>query len=248
VLPLDVGVNSLTHIDWLSVRDTFGTDIFIPPPAVSAVPAERWTMFTHTDLTGQQPVFDGLMLPPSAASATMRGSPIEDVRFIRDEIANMVWAIERTVEGETGTPLDGSEREAAALPADASAPPSPRPNAPPIRYQIQTHVPQYWIPFLPVKIDPAGDAIALERAAMLRTPGNTPILPSGRILKPQKPGSNPYRVREEEVDRTGTRVSRMVCRARWLDSSTHVWIARRRQIGRGEGSSGLKFDSVNPNT
>ena len=76
VLPLDVGVNSLTHIDWLSVRDTFGTDIFIPPPAVSAVPAERWTMFTHTDLTGQQPVLDGLMLPPSAVSATMRGSPI----------------------------------------------------------------------------------------------------------------------------------------------------------------------------
>src|SRR4029079_4448624 len=112
------------------------------PPAVSALPGERWTMFTHTDLTGQQPVLDGLMLPPSAAAATMRGTPIEDVRFIRDEIANMVWAIERTVEGETGAPLDGSEREAAALPTDASAPPAPRPNAPPIRYQIQTHVPQ----------------------------------------------------------------------------------------------------------
>jgi hypothetical protein len=247
VIPLDVGVNSLTHIDWLSIRDTFGTDIFVPPPAVSTVPGERWTMFAHTDLTGEQPVLDGLMLPPSAASATQRSTPIEDVRFIRDEIANMVWAIERTVEGETGAPLDGAEREAASLPADASAPPSPGPDAPPIRYEIQTRVPQYWIPFLPVKIDPANAAIALERAAMLRTPGNTPILPSGRILTPQKLGSNPYRVREEDVDRTGTRVSRTFCRARWMDGSTHLWVARRRQIGRGEGSSGLKFDSANAN-
>ncbi len=98
-----------------------------------------------------------------------------------------------------------------------------------------------------MKIDPARAAIALERAAMLRAPLNTPILPYGRILNPQKVGTGPYRVQEEEVSRTGVRVSRVYSRARWTDGSTHLWIARRKQTGRGEGSSGLKFDSAAPN-
>jgi len=30
--------------------------------------------------------------------------------------------------------------------------------------------------------------------------------------------------------------------ARWQDSSTHLWIGRRKKAGTGEGSSGLRFD------
>ena len=32
--------------------------------------------------------------------------------------------------------------------------------------------------------------------------------------------------------------------ARWLDGSTLLWASRRKQVGRGEGSSGLRFDRV----
>jgi len=35
-------------------------------------------------------------------------------------------------------------------------------------------------------------------------------------------------------------------RSRWLDGSTHLWIARRKTSGQGEGSSGLKFDLAIP--
>ncbi|CAN5664365.1 hypothetical protein BH18ACI4_BH18ACI4_06700 [soil metagenome] len=28
------------------------------------------------------------------------------------------------------------------------------------------------------------------------------------------------------------------------DGSTHLWLGRRKAVGRGEGSSGLRFDSV----
>ena len=49
---------------------------------------------------------------------------------------------------------------------------------------------------------------------------------------------------EEEVPREGARVTRSYQLARWLDGSTHLWMGRRKQVGRGEGSSGLRFDSV----
>jgi hypothetical protein len=34
--------------------------------------------------------------------------------------------------------------------------------------------------------------------------------------------------------------------ARWIDGATLVWQAYRKQVGRGEGSSGLRFDSLEP--
>ena len=42
------------------------------------------------------------------------------------------------------------------------------------------------------------------------------------------------------------RVSRLVRRARGADGTTHVWIARTRGVGTGEGSSGLVFDQALP--
>ncbi len=47
---------------------------------------------------------------------------------------------------------------------------------------------------------------------------------------------------EVKVPREGVRVRRHYQYTRWFDGSTHVWIGRRKQIGRGEGSRGLGFD------
>ena len=51
-----------------------------------------------------------------------------------------------------------------------------------------------------------------------------------------------YRINEEEVSRSGTRILRASRRTRWLDGTTHLWISRRWRAGRGEGSSGLRYD------
>jgi hypothetical protein len=51
---------------------------------------------------------------------------------------------------------------------------------------------------------------------------------------------------DEEVPREGIRVTRHYQMARWVDGSTWAWLAHRKQVGRGEGSSGLRFDSLNP--
>jgi len=40
------------------------------------------------------------------------------------------------------------------------------------------------------------------------------------------------------------RVVRRLRYTRWTDGSTHLWVAKRKTVGRGEGSSGLRFDHV----
>jgi hypothetical protein len=32
--------------------------------------------------------------------------------------------------------------------------------------------------------------------------------------------------------------------ARWIDGSSHLWVGRRKGVGRGEGSSNLRFDAL----
>jgi hypothetical protein len=104
-------------------------------------------------------------------------------------------------------------------------------------------VPEYWTPLLPVPTDTATLAIRLVRGAVLKPDGSRQIVQSqGRILNPENKA--PLALHEEEVPREGARVIRNYQLARWLDGSTHLWIGRRKQVGRGEGSSGLRFDTA----
>ncbi|HRC61434.1 MAG TPA: hypothetical protein PLD53_10730, partial [Candidatus Propionivibrio aalborgensis] len=51
-------------------------------------------------------------------------------------------------------------------------------------------------------------------------------------------------IREEEVPREGVRLLRERVLACSSNGTTYIWTRRRREVGRGEGSSGLMFDEV----
>jgi len=80
---------------------------------------------------------------------------------------------------------------------------------------------------------------------MLKIDGSPePVRARGHILKPDD--SKGLAIYEEEVPREGIRVTRTFQLARWHDGSTHLWIGRRKAVGSGEGSSGLRFDDLKP--
>ena len=68
------------------------------------------------------------------------------------------------------------------------------------------------------------------------------------LLADARSPGDPVWLYEEEVPRSGVRVSRRRQRARWHDGSVHSWTARRRGSGTGESSSGLAWDVVEPPT
>jgi hypothetical protein len=51
---------------------------------------------------------------------------------------------------------------------------------------------------------------------------------------------------QEEVPREGARVMRRNRMARGTDGRLYAWGARRAETGRGEGSSGLRYDDALP--
>ena len=85
--------------------------------------------------------------------------------------------------------------------------------------------------------------LQLQRGQVLRVDGTPAHGPSlGRILE----SGQALSLYEEEVPREGIHVTRSYQFTRWTDGSSHLWIGRRKGAGSGEGSSGLRFDSLEP--
>ncbi len=236
VVPFDQAVGTVCRIDQLLVHDVFGTVTLVERADKDAAdPGRRWTCFSVATADQNGKPADFFFVPPTAGALRMAGEAIEDVRFIRDEQANYVWAIEQCAEAADGRPWIGHERHVAEI-AKEPVPAAPVSESP-LWYRLQTFVPWHWFPMIPVQLDQASGETALERGEMVRPDGRTPE-PLGRIL-----AGAPHRLREESVPRVGVRVLREPVRSRWTSGDTHLWVARRKLVGRGEGSSGLRYDA-----
>jgi hypothetical protein len=136
-------------------------------------------------------------------------------------------------------------------------------------YRLMSPVPVNWIPFEPVATtaptDPAYD-LAFERRVLLRSvlveaegegagegegapqSRTEEVHPRGLLLRsdPTRPVETepPLRIAEEEIPRDGAVVTRSFQYARWLGGRSYVWLGRAKRTGRGEGSSGLRYDAA----
>jgi hypothetical protein len=241
IIPVDIPVGSISRVRWLVVTDTFGGRTLIP----SARTVDRqtnqgvlnWDMFSLSadprPVAGTaRPIPDALFLPPTLGTS-IQGIVLEDVLLMRDEMANLAWAVERVVESPLGRPVDRTEAYNRARPAAPMGSPSPQDGAPVFRYRLATEVPDHFLPMYPARAESADPPIRLMR-------GGTPL---GRIMEPTRtPTCNPLLLFNEEIPGEGARITRAYQYARWIDGRTYVWIGRRKGAGRGEGSSGLRFD------
>jgi hypothetical protein len=249
-IPYALPVGSLAKTNHILVRDVFGKLTVVRRADNGAAPGtDRWTMFSITDRSGpSEGLSDYFILPPTPGPAMQLGSVLEDVRFGRDEMANMAWGIERTTVSPIGEPRSGRERDA-EIDARRSLPAAPQHSDFPLRYAIESEVPANWIPLLPIQPDPANPSIVLQRGRAVKatSSGPAPVSALSKILNPGPPGSI-YRIAEEEVPRSGLRVERIVYRTRWIDGTSHLWVQRRRRVGAGESQSNLNFDQPLPQT
>lgn len=226
VVPVDVPFGSLVTVESVMYTTTFGERFRVEPTA-TASPDGRWRLFTITTPDGAST--DGLLVPP-AAVAVQDGPAIEEVLFLRDEMANMCWAVERSVQGPSGAALDRArERDDPVPPGRGDV------ERAQLDYLLQTGVPARWIPYLPMS--KGYGAIELVQGAL---PGAPP--PLGRLLNTPGVQALP----DAEIPREGVAVRRVPSMTRRADGSYLRWTTRRVSVGRGEGASRLAFDSAIP--
>jgi hypothetical protein len=229
--PVPITYGSMQAISDLVVRDTFGTHELIAPAADT-----QWAMYRPTGSAAASPA----LAVPSVTVAPLAGDVCEEVRFLRDEMANLVWGVEQIVTDGDGMLRDlADEYVREIVPAVANPP-----NAA-VAYRLMTDVPEYWVPFIPVHI--AGDSRQVGLVeAVLRRPGSLGDVvmssPRSSVLQELRGLVLP----EEEVPSAGIVVRRRWFLARSADGGRHTWAARSVTSGRGEGASGLRFDVAEP--
>ena len=233
VVPYPLDVNTLCEVQGLVVSDVFGQNFLVLPALQD--PENNWqqqAFFHHTEREHRSVQQSRFYLPPALAGR-LESEPLERVHFIRDEMANLVWAIEQILPAASG---GGREVKQYAFDDDGAAPLA---DGAVLRYQLGNWMPANWIPFVPVQTGNSAE-IMLQRASFPGNPG-----PQGAVLRQNLAPDRPvYLLNEEEVPRSGVTVERSFQRTRWLNGRTFCWVGRKKSAGRGEGRSGLAFDQA----
>lgn len=211
LVPLALDAWTVFEAGEVVVTDVFGDRTPAHPPE------GRWNLFRLDAGSGLSSLF--VHAPPAEA---LDGPPVEEVHLLRDEVANVGWAVERRVPH----PLGGSRepREGIEPGAGASglvwtlAPPSP---------------PRNWFPLLPTEIG----RLTLGVVWSARD-----ARPAGRMLDELRAPSR--RLHQEELPLSGVQVTRGWQSARGSDGSLHLWIGRAKSPRLVETAPAVRFDRV----
>ncbi|MDB6107631.1 MAG: hypothetical protein JWO52_7630 [Gammaproteobacteria bacterium] len=257
VIPCTLPSGALAQVRGMAVTNVFGERLWIEAADQGTDNAwGRWSMFTiniRNAPAGSISADTTLLLPPTLGSA-QPGPTQEEIFLVRDEVADMAWGVERTVQLASGISRPGGEvakqtfNFLQALVPGGGKPPA---MAAAVRYQAMNSVPENWIPFIPVHIPNDNRRIQLQRAAMPRiligdpnpaqkVQPSTSLLRQGLDLIP----TQTFFLHEEEVPRAGARLTQHYSRARWTQGQVYTWLRVQKQTGRGEASSGLAFDRL----
>lgn len=242
-LPVTVGITgtaprgTLSRITTLVVTDTFGVRTLIRPSEQTQVNpgATPWSMYK---ISAQGARSDFILMAPTLGVVN-DAQAIEEVRFLRDDMAAMAWAVETQLQGDLDAPVDAYQMYLQRI--KNTPPPGPPPataGEPPIYYTLETPVPDNWIPMVPVQT-PQG-ALYLRRGIMESASPAVNLQARALILEPQ----HPFFVVDRAVPRSGVKVDRYFRYTRSSDGTIFVWLARTSGAGKGSGWSGLRFDIV----
>jgi len=258
LVPYRVPVGTLCEIKGIVVTDVFGQQFFIK----SAIQGQTdnwagWGMYNlstiNPDGARNVPTDTRLLVPPNVVK-NLESDPHEEVHFVRDEMTNSIWAIEVQIPDELGSSIDGHNNSRAFEEVLKQFDTTPPPNVTDVnamfKYTLANTVPENWIPFIPVHIKNNNRDIQLQRASMPRLFNNafTHVRPNTELLRDgiddNDLQTSPYFINEEEVPRAGVKLTSNFQRTRWYNGKIVNWYGYRKQVGRGEGSSGLYYDRV----
>lgn len=178
LFPLQTEFGQFLEVYGITVYDSFGIPVTIKEQAGSkdekpATFGQKWQMFTNAPVRQESPdakSAPGLLFPPTFAR-TLEGAPIEEVSFLRDEMANMLWGVETRLDDGCGSSLDASllasdvsqyveesyqeEVEKAQLSVSLGKKKETvveSTRKADVKYTLMTNVPFNWIPFIPQHI------------------------------------------------------------------------------------------------
>jgi hypothetical protein len=234
-IPLEDAVGHLRQIESVTMVDSFGVSTTLGPVTSGG----DWRLFCLSSGDADALPADLLFLP-NVRGGVIEGEVIEEIAVVRDEDANVAWAVEKLYfDEDAGIPRNrADERPAEGQPdRDGNGLPDELRSLP--AYRLKSSVAAHWIPYIPRLVEGQGPnptQMYLRRARSLESASSADPQYRGKVI------AESWRLNEEEAPRTGLRVQRLWRFARGSDGTAHVWIGRRKDPAMREPTSGLEFD------
>jgi hypothetical protein len=227
--PLLSPTGTLVNVQRMEVEDVMGL-------TTTNRPVEDWSLFHVSGRRASE-----LLIWPTVANPLTGTSALDEVLLGLDEDANLLWAIERRVDGiELVAPDEPAE------PAPTEAPPGQIvvTGARRYRYVPSTTVPPFWHPYV------TSDAGNVRRfvQALLADLNARPVAPrpgpTSRMLRDPAatPADPSHQIAPGTVPRAGLRLDRRHVLGRRTDAQPLLWVQRRRAPLTGPPASELRFD------
>lgn len=263
--PMELNAGMVSKVKGIIVTDVFGNRYFINRQAGDTTSPEtrysgKWEMFTISKKNAYEDkdfTTDGSLFFPPSLARTEESEPIEEVQFLRDEMANLIWAVELKINDGCGKALDGDSYAAEVntelevlTPKHGDAEETEADYS----YLFQNSVPLNWIPFSPVKFKPgepnAIREIRLQRSTipMFIKDRFEPIRPCTSLMRTGIDDNDKVKehkfINEEEILAVGTKVILTNQRTRWFNGKSYNWLGAKKEISRTQANSGLSFDEL----
>jgi|GEM_PF-2088194 len=166
MFPLEQKVGTLRKVLGVWIKDSFDDRYTLPAVQNMQNALDQWSMFSMTKANSSLPD-NSVFFLPNTINQLLEGPPVEEVSFVRDEMMNLVWAVENKYEKDGRVVNRNDEREGA--------------DRPPIIYDkdktpvyIETaEAPENWTPYFPVMLSGS------QRVALLR--GRTRLSETGPL-------------------------------------------------------------------
>ena len=237
-ISLPVPRGSLAQIMRLDVTDVFGISTTVPDAQASSAP-----LFQLFRIRGDGSLH--ALLVPHAVARRVQSTALEEVQFVRDELANLAWAIEARVSDGIADSTDGRasavaiEQRLRALAGEGALERPLQDNAAHLAYRLATEVMPHMIPLAPVM----RDQLVLRRSAIPRVIEGQPITRiRARTQLMRRPAR--YEIDATAVPPSGVTVRAVWRRARSSDGRTHTWFAYERIPAARASAVGLVFDQL----
>lgn len=258
VIPVEHKVGNIRQIETFVVMDSFGVTSKVKPVIDSSPDKSGWEVFTLSPISDNGKTDGRIFYMPNNLYHALESEPIEKVNFFRDELANLVWAIEQRYENQDRIVVNRNDEE-----AEQTLDQQPKPSlywdtqsgklidwseivdkeelgrrfvGPVALYDPMTKLPAHWIPYRPRQLNTEGGFILRRARTIEDLSGDSQY--KGIIL-----GESKY-IYEDEIPRTGIMVSRVFQLARGCDGERYCWRSRKKKPDELRNSSGLRFDSV----
>jgi hypothetical protein len=258
VIPIEHPVGHIRRIDKFVAIDSFGVVSHVKPVIDKTADKHDWEVFTLSPKKEGEFADGRLFYLPNTLYHALEGDPVEKVNFFRDEMANLVWAVEERYENEAGYVINRNDEEVDNIPEpikpfrywdtqeqmlversviqQKEGEPGNRYIGPVAIYQPMTRIPTHWIPYKPSQLDTEENYI-LRRARTVEDRSQIPQY-KGVFLSESK-----Y-VFEDGVPRVGIMLCRVFQMARDSQGNRYLWRSRKKKPDKLHKSSGLRFDSL----